>query len=308
MRIVPRDRYTVSLAPSHRAACRVRDGARITAQCPSAFGGVIDAEGRADKPVTPGNPMSGPIAVKGLHAGDTLAVRIESIAPVGYGRAQDVVYRQGGPNGRRLEFLGGVRAVLDPSIGCLGVAPRRETDATFNDTCGSHGGNMDCRDWAPGATAFFRVQRDGANLGVGDVHWAMGGGEVGGQGIEGAADVTLRLKRAPGAAAGGAEWPWLVRDGWLMTLAGHPDFKTAQRIAYEEMMTLTRNLFHLERSEVQARISCAGHLRVCQACCPVITLRMCLPLEVLGTNSRAFLRRMLTSPGRSPAPPRCRPA
>jgi len=41
-----------------------------------------------------------------------------------------------------------------------------------------------------------------------NVHWAMGDGEVEGQGIEGAAELHLGLFRAEGVDC---EWPWLIR-------------------------------------------------------------------------------------------------
>lgn len=284
-RVIARDQYTVSLSPVHSPVLRVKLGEPFTAQCPSSMGGVFDAQGQVDAPSPRANAMSGPVAVAGVKAGDVIAVAIEAIEPVGFGKAQSVVYRV---DGRQLAFLNGVRVDLAPSIGCLGVAPRLSSDETFNDTCGPHGGNIDCRDWAPGAMAFFRARVDGANLGVGDIHWAMGDGEIGGQGIEGAADVRLRVSKPGGLQKAGVEWPWLVRDGYLMTLGGYTDLKTAQRIAYEEMMALCRNLFNLERTEVQARIACVGELRVCQACCPVITVRVCLPLAVLGAHRGLF--------------------
>lgn len=279
MQTIARDLYTTSLSPVHPPVLRVRLGKSFVAHCPSAMGGVLNTDGRPDRPSPKANAMSGPVAVTGVQAGDVIAVRIDAIEPVGFGKAQQVIYRR---NGKQLEFLDHMRAPLAPSIGCLGVAPRLAGDATLNDTCGPHGGNIDCRDWAAGATTFFRARVAGANLGVGDCHWAMGDGEIGGQGIEGAADVQLTVTRPLAVQRAGIEWPWLVRNGWIMTLGGHNDFKTAQRIAYEEMMALCRNLFNLERSEVQARIACVGELRVCQACCPVMTVRICLPLRVLG--------------------------
>ncbi|MGH7145663.1 MAG: acetamidase/formamidase family protein, partial [Planctomycetota bacterium] len=264
---------------------------------------VIGPDGRPDPAADRPNQTAGPIAIAGVKPGEVIAVRIESIEPVGCGRAQAVVYRPDPPslvgragragrkrrgNSRQLEFLDGLRVPFAPSLGCLGVAPRLACDATTNDTCGPHGGNIDCRDWAPGATAFFRARVTGANLSVGDVHWAMGDGEIGGQGIEGAADVVLTVTRPARIQRAGLEWPWLIRDGFAMTLGGHPDFKTAQRIAYEEMMTLGRTLFNLERSELQARIACVGELRVCQACCPVITVRIAVPLRLFAGADAIF--------------------
>jgi amidase len=284
--VVPRNRYSCSLSPDHPAVAEVKPGEIFKIECPSALGGILDSTGQPSETEPSANPMTGPIFIKGVKPGDSISVHIRSIKPVGFGKAQNIIYSQ---RKNRLEFLEKMSVPVDPSIGCIGVAPRISTDTTTNDTCGSHGGNLDCRDAAAGAYIFLRARRAGALLGMGDVHWAMGDGEIGGQGVEGAADVTLRVLKSKSA---GIEWPWILRDGWIMTLGGYSDLKTAQRIAYEEMMTLTRALFNFERSEVQARIAAAGYLKVCQACCPVITVRVCLPLELFEISQKRFLKNL----------------
>ena len=57
---------------------------------------------------------------------------------------------------------------------------------------GPFGGNMDIRDVAAGASVFLPVARPGGHFVLGDIHAAMGDGEIGGQGLETAATVTLR--------------------------------------------------------------------------------------------------------------------
>ncbi len=63
---------------------------------------------------------------------------------------------------------------------CLRTGPPRE-----------HGGNMDIRYMGVGATVYLPCYVEGCGLGVGDVHFAQGDGEVAGTAIEMDADVTL---------------------------------------------------------------------------------------------------------------------
>ena len=287
MQTVPRDTYTLSLSPAHPAVCTVEPGASLRVECPCAMGGVFNADGTVDNPSPSANPMAGPMAVTGIRLGTTVAVRVRTAKPVGYGRSCNLTYT---PQEGRLAFLDGLSVPVDPSIGCIGAAPRLKEDATENMDCGPHGGNLDCRDVGPGATVFIRARVDGANLGFGDVHWAMGDGEIKGTGVEGAADVELTVHTA---ADTGVEWPWIVRSGQVMTLGAGPDLRVAQRVAYEEMMTLCRTLFNLERREVQGRITVAGDLRICQSVCRLITVRQCLPLELLGRTEEEFLASVL---------------
>ena len=157
----------------------------------------------------------------------------------------------------------------------------RSVDSTDNGTCGPHGGNIDCRDVAAGAIIIFRARVDGANIGFGDAHLAMGDGELTGQGVESAVDVKVIVRRA---APVGLEWPLIIRNGEIMTLGANADLRIAQRIAYEEMMALGRTFYNLERSEMNARVAVAGDLRVCQSCCAKFTVRLALPVALLSPS------------------------
>lgn len=289
MKIIPRTSYTLSLSPEHPAIAEVAPGEKFGVECAFAKGGILQADGTSSAPLAgnEANPMNGPVHVKGITAGEWIAVTIHKMVPVGYGQSCGLSYR---PIDGAIEFLEGLRVPADPSIGCIGAAPKLKEEATGNSTCGAHGGNLDCRDAGPGATVFIRARVAGANLGFGDVHWAMGDGELNGTGVEGAADAVLTVRKARSA---GIEWPWIVRNGLVMTMGGAPDLRTAQRIAYEEMMTLCRTLLNLERREVQGRITVAGDLKVCQSVCSLITVRLCLPLELLGTPEKDFLAKTI---------------
>ena len=73
------------------------------------------------------------------------------------------------------------------SDACLRTIPPRE-----------HGGNIDIRYFKKGVTVYLPCRVDGCGLGIGDLHYAQGDGEVGGAAIEMSADVwvTTRIIKA----------------------------------------------------------------------------------------------------------------
>lgn len=66
---------------------------------------------------------------------------------------------------------------------CLRTIPPRE-----------HGGNIDIRYFKEGVTIYLPCNVDGCGLGIGDLHYAQGDGEVGGAAIEMSADVTVTTR------------------------------------------------------------------------------------------------------------------
>jgi formamidase len=75
-------------------------------------------------------------------------------------------------------------------IECMRTVPPRE-----------NGGNTDTKESVVGTTLLFPCYIDGCGLFAGDVHFAMGGGEVAGTGIEMGAKVRLQARVIPGGAS-----------------------------------------------------------------------------------------------------------
>jgi formamidase len=80
-------------------------------------------------------------------------------------------------------------------------------DGTAKDECvrtvppRENGGNLDMKETISGTTLHLPCFIDGCGLFAGDVHFAMGGGEVAGTAIEMGGRVTLRAKVTPGGAS-----------------------------------------------------------------------------------------------------------
>lgn len=288
--MVSREQYTLDLSPENPPAIEVAPGAEILVEAPSALGGVIRADGVPTERTASANPAAGPIALRRLGAGETMAVFVDEIKAVGYGLAGDTIYS---PEGETLVFLDTLEVPMAPSIGTIGVAPATVAEATDNMRSGPHGGNMDCRDVAPGSVLFLKARVEGGRLGLGDVHLAMGDGEVEGQGVESAADVRIRLRIA---RATSVEWPWLVRHNEIMAIGAHCDYSAALHIAYESLIELCGELFGVDRATLRAMMAPAGSIKVRQTCCDVKTVRVSLPLYLFGHDEMSFLNMVLVTP------------
>ncbi len=176
------------------------------------------------------NPIAGPVWVEGAERGDTLVVAIDEIevgasswiavgprrGPLGEStrwpelssRYTTRIFRHTpGPSGTTrdgtLHFSDRLAWPITPFIGTLGVAPDREVTTSL-DGQGEWGGNLDCRDVAPGHRVSLPVFHEGARFYLGDVHASQGDTEFTGTAAETQATVRLRLELVKGRTV-----PWM---------------------------------------------------------------------------------------------------
>ena len=198
------------------AVAQAGPGDELTVQTLDAGGGQLTAASGPDdvRAIDFGrvNPVTGPVEVRGARAGDALVVDVLDVAVGGWGWTAnipgfgllaadfpDAHLRVSRIGGGVAEPLPGVSVPVVPMIGTIGVAPPE---------AGQHsivpprrwGGNMDIRHVGPGARLVLPVGVDGALLSLGDVHAAMGDGEVCGTGVETSATVRIRVDVQRGAA------------------------------------------------------------------------------------------------------------
>ena len=148
------------------------------------------------------NPAAGPVYVEGAEVGDVLVVDIYDIQVADEGtiatddhcgplfegteyRTKKIKIEDG------MADFNGVRFPINPMIGVIGTAPTG--DDVIDGYVGTHGGNMDNHLITKGTRLYFPVRVPGALLQMGDVHAAMGDGELCGTGIEIAAEITVRV-------------------------------------------------------------------------------------------------------------------
>lgn len=270
--------YDPALAP----LLTIDPGTTVVVQTHDARAGALDDREpgtlfELPKPPAQGNPLTGPIAVRGAQPGDALVVTIVAIdvEPAGWAGAHAHVNplapgRVPRPLGRRVAIRDGrvhfsdlIVLPLRPMIGCLGVAPALEPGAIppTSGQMGRYGGNMDQPIVAPGAVVHLPVGVPDARLYVGDIHARQGDGELSGVGLEIAATVTLTVDLVKGAAP---SWPWAIWDDRMAVMTSAADFVDARREACEALVTALERSLGMEPAEAMALLSIAGDMRMGQ--------------------------------------------
>lgn len=221
------------------------------------------------------NPAAGPVYVEGAEPGDALAIDVLDITltGVGFARAlkgagvlQDGIREFGVAmvrlDGSDLIFAEKLRFPARPMIGVIGTAPAEGTVYTAHP--GPNGSNIDVNSIKRGATVYLPVSVPGALLAIGDIHAAMGEGEVCGTGVEIRGEATVRVRLLKGEAP---RRIWLeTAEDWITTGQG-VTLEEAVRESVEEMTQLLMKRFDLDRTEAFLLVSARGDVRIGQAAC-----------------------------------------
>ena len=218
------------------------------------------------------NPAAGPVYVEGAAPGDALVVEILDIRlqPQGFVRVlagagvlQDGIEPLGvvmvRVDGDDLVFGERLRFPARPMVGVIGTAPAH--GVLYTAEPGPHGGNLDVAAIGIGARVHLPVRVPGALLAIGDVHAAMGDGEVCGTGVEIGAEVRVRVELDAGAAP---DRPWIeTAEAWITTGSG-TTLDDAVAVAVGELCRLLMARFGLSRTEAFLLVSARGDVRVGQ--------------------------------------------
>ncbi|MGF9798589.1 acetamidase/formamidase family protein [Brevibacillus agri] len=242
------------------------------------------------------NPATGPIYVEGAMPGNVLKVKIERIELADQGVM--AVGPKLGVMGHRIDafqakiipirnnkaIFNNLEIPLNPMIGVIGVAP--EQGEISCGTPGAHGGNMDNKMITEGATVYFPVFVEGALFALGDLHAAMGDGEIGVSGIEIPGVVTVSLEVIKGISL---RHPMLENDSVVTTIASALTLDEAVKMAVEEMVDRIAAVSGLPLSEVTMLMSAVGQTQICQVVDPLMTARFVVPKWVLQQLNIAII-------------------
>lgn len=227
----------------------VEPGERFIVETEDAFSGQIRRDSdRRDKSKRPwGNPLNGPIVVRGAEPGDALAVSIHSIEPtIGQcaTRTSDPLQLaqwlgNDCPHGTHvcpikdgvIHWSDDITIPYAPMLGCLGTATSNGAPTTF--PAGPHGGNMDIIEVRPGSTIYLPVYVEGGLLFVGDAHAAMGHGELSASGLEMPATSELSVTVKKGA---NLAWPRIETATEIMVVATGCPMERAIATAYAQLI------------------------------------------------------------------------
>lgn len=250
----------------------------------------------------------GPFYIEGAAPGDTLVVRILSLAP-----NRDIAISNVTPNGisgvaadSRTRMLNDplparrfvwridrtrmtgtldlpnsaskrIEVPLKPMLGRVAVAPAGE-EAFGGLWPGDFGGNLDASDVGQGATVHLPVFHEGALFYFGDGHALQGDGEIVGSGLETTMDVTMQFDLVKGRRI---RWPRIESDEYIMVAGSVRPLIDALRIAYVELIDWLVTDYGFDRMEAYQVASQVGVVRVANVVDPNYTVVAKFPKKLL---------------------------
>ena len=153
-----------------------------------------------------------------------------------------------------------VKWPISPMIGVIGTAPDGAPVPSGYSFSG--GGNMDSRLIKKGASVYLPVRVPGALLAMGDIHAAMGDGEVCETGIEIAGEILVRVRIIKNFKL---NWPVTeTEDFWFVNTNGRT-CDTAIRRGYEEIQRLVMNAYGWDATDAALYLSARARLEANQA-------------------------------------------
>ena len=294
----------------HTPRLTVKPGETFTVFTEDCFSGKltsVDGKPREVAPYPQVNPLTGPIAVEGVSAGDILAIRLHRLEP-----ARDSGVATISPN---FGFLSGTRASPNlqreqdervwiwrlasdrrtlttqaadgriltapwrPFHGTLGVAPAHG-EVRLGVVPGDFGGNFDIPDLTEGATLYLRANVDGGHVYIGDGHYAQGDGEIAGTAVEGAFNTTLSIDLADGDDA--FDWPRLETETHIGVIGCARPLDDAARIAVAGLVRWVAVRTGLDLMDAHQLVSQTCALRIGNVVNPAFTVLCSVPKSVLG--------------------------
>jgi len=229
-----------------------------------------------------GHPLTGPVAIQGARAGDTLQIDVLNIETVQWGYTYfnvnrgllgdeiDHPYLKAWdlPDGKLAQFSDDIAVPIEPFLGVMGLAPAEPGEHSTMPPR-RMGGNMDIKQLTAGATLWLPIEVDGAQFSTGDGHAAQGDGEVCVTAIECGLTSTLRFTvrsdlhlESPELRTSGPIIPVTNSAGWHATTGVEPDLMAATRAAVRRMIAFLGREYGLSRDDAYILCSVAVDLKI----------------------------------------------
>jgi amidase len=288
---VSRDNVFFAFSAAGKPVMRVTQGEEVVLETHDCFQGQLRSERDLIDALdwSHVNPATGPLYIEGTKPGDILRIDLLEInlaeqstmvAIPGEGALGDVITKMETAilkvEGDDLLFRN-IRIPRRPMIGVIGVAPAE--GEISNGTPGEHGGNMDCTLIAQGARLYLTVGVAGALFGAGDLHAAMGDGEIVVCGAETAGEVrfTARVVDLPGLPT-----PFVENTSVVATVFAAKTADEAAAEATHRMAKFLTDFVKIPLNDAGMLMSLAGELRFCQVVDPLKTVRFEFPKSLLA--------------------------
>lgn len=286
-----RDKVFFAFSPELAPVIRVAQGEEVVLQTQDCFSGQMktsaDTLETLDWSIT--NPATGPVYIEGTKPGDLLRIDLLEVEATGpsvmvavpaVGAMGDMITEMETTVLEHTEeavvFKGRVKVRRKPMLGVIGVAPAQ--GEIPNSTPGGHGGNMDCTLVSTGASLYLTVGVEGALFGCGDMHAAMGDGEVIICGAEtpGYARVKAQVVPIPGLPT-----PFIENDDVVAVIASAETVDGAKDMAIHRMLDFLTSIVGMSLNDAAMLMSLTGDLKFCQVVDPLMTVRFEFPKWVL---------------------------
>ena len=289
---IPRENVFFAFSPSLKAIAQIKQGEEVLLQTHDCFQGQIQTTSDLVDSLdwSHVNPVTGPLYIAGTRPGDVLRIDLlelkvgdqsSMVTIPGEGALGDVITNMETAiltrEGNRLVFKDKVQVPLKPMIGVIGVAP---AEGEFpSGTPGPHGGNMDCTLIATGSRVYFTVSVEGAMFGAGDMHAAMGDGEIVVCGAETAGAVRFTAQVVDLA---GLPTPFVETSELVATIYSAPTLDEAANGAIHRMAQFLTDFARIPLNDAGMLMSLTGQLKFCQVVDPLKTVRFEFPKSVLA--------------------------
>lgn len=222
-------------------------------------------------------PLAGPVYIEGAQPGDTLTVEVSDVQNDGWAWSaifpglgllsedfkEPYLYKWELKDKKFALFEKGIRIPIKPFCGVMGVSPP-ETGGFDVMPPGRHGGNMDIRHLVKGSKVELPVWVEGALFSTGDVHAAMGDGEVCVTAIECAGKATFRFGLIKGTGLAMPRYRTTVEEKreYHVATGIATDLMEASRASVRNMLDFLTKEFGLKREDAYILCSVAADLRI----------------------------------------------
>ncbi len=291
MTTISRDNLFFAFSPANPAVAHVQLGELVTLETHDCFEGQLQTSDDLVSNLNWDhiNPATGPVYIEGVEPGDVLRVDLvevevglqsSMVAMPGEGalgamitQMETTILRR---DGNDLIFKDKIRVPKKPMIGVIGVAPAEGSVA--NGTPGLHGGNMDCTLIGQGNRVYFTVGVAGALFGAGDMHAAMGDGEIVVCGAETPGRVTFKSEVVD---LKGLPTPFVETPDVVAVIFSAENVDQAAQGAIERMAEFLTKFVNIPLNDAGMLMSLVGQLKFCQVVDPLKTVRFEFPKSVL---------------------------
>jgi amidase len=289
---ISREKVFFAFSPNLEAIAQIEQGEEVFLQTHDCFEGQIQTTSDLVDSLdwSHVNPVTGPLYIAGTRPGDVLRIDLlelmvgeqsSMVTVPGEGALGDVITQMETAilrrEGNRVIFKDKIQVALKPMIGVIGVAPAEGEVPTG--TPGPHGGNMDCNLIAAGSSVYFMVGVEGALFGAGDMHAAMGDGEIVVCGAETAGAVRFTAQVVDLA---GLPTPFVETSEVVATIYSAPTVDEAVNGAIHRMAMFMTDFAKIPLNDAGMLMSLTGQLKFCQVVDPLKTVRFEFPKSVLA--------------------------